>query len=234
MNLINKYTLILLLSTVSFAQKDSCVILLHGLSRSASSFENMSDTLSQKGYRVYNTDYESRKYNINDLANKVIPPVLDKTKNCDKLHFVTHSLGGIIVRQYLSENSISNLANVVMLGPPNHGSEVSDNLKDWHFYEYITGLAGQELTTDSTSVPNRLNSLGKPNFELGIIAGDRSINWINSMMIDGSDDGKVSVESSKLEGMKDHIVIHTTHPTMLNNDSVIFQVQEFLKFGRFK
>lgn len=220
-----------LILTLTLGYSNSCVILLHGLSRSASSFENLSDTLSQKGYRVYNTDYESRKYNINELANRVIPPVLSKTKDCEKVHFVTHSLGGIILRQYLSQNTIQNLGKVVMLGPPNHGSEVSDNLKNWHFYKYITGPAGQELTTDSLSVPN---TLGKPNFELGIIAGDRSINWINSMMIEGSDDGKVSVESSKLDGMKDHIVIHTTHPTMLNNDSVIFQVQEFLKFGKFK
>jgi hypothetical protein len=75
--------------------------------------------------------------------------------------------------------------------------------------------------------------LGEVDFSVGIIAGDRSINWINSMMIPGPDDGKVSVVSTDVEGRLDHIVIHATHPLIMNNAEAIRQTLEFLKNGSF-
>lgn len=118
-----------------------------------------------------------------------------------------------------------------MLGPPNQGSEVADTLGALRIFKLINGIAGSELGTGTNSTPNRL---GAANFCVGIIAGDRSINWINSMMIPGRDDGKVSVERTKLEGMKDHIVIHATHPFLMRNKTSIRQTIHFLRNGQFE
>jgi hypothetical protein len=134
------------------------------------------------------------------------------------------------VRAYLSGHNCERLGRVVMLGPPNRGSEVVDRLRGWSLFKKVNGPAGQELGTDPASVPNRL---GPVTFELGVIAGDRSINWINSGMIEGPDDGKVSVERTKVDGMKEHIIIHTTHPMMMKNRHVIRAVLTFLQFGTF-
>ncbi len=147
-----------------------------------------------------------------------------------KINFVTHSLGGILVRSYLARHSIPELGRVVMLAPPNQGSEVVDKLGRLFLFKWINGPAGNELGTDATSMPNKL---GPANFPVGIIAGDRSINWINSLLIPGSDDGKVSIERTKLAGMSDHLVIHTTHPFIMQNREVIRQTIQFLRTGGF-
>lgn len=189
--------------------------------------------LIDHSFATLNVDYESRKNPIDSLSIKVLSRSLKKLeiKHYTKIHFVTHSLGGILVRDYFAHNKISNMGRVVMLGPPNQGSEVVDKLKNWSLFKIINGPAGDQLGTDSTAKPL---ILGKVSFELGIIAGDRSMNWINSMMIKGPDDGKVSVEKTKVLGMTDHIVIHTTHPMMMQNIKVMKQVVAFLKNGKFE
>jgi len=88
-----------------------------------------------------------------------------------------------------------------------------------------------ELTTDTNSTANKL---GRASFCLGVIAGDRSINWIHSLIIPGSDDGMVSVERIKLAGITDHVVIHAAHPFLTRNREAIRQVVCFLKNGRFE
>jgi len=190
----------------------------------------MEQALSDKGYSVYNVSYASTRKNIAQLAEEAIGPALKLCPAEHKLHFVTHSLGGILVRQYLLHHAIENLGRVVMLGPPNKGSEVVDKLGDFPGFHFINGDAGLELGTGESSVPNRL---GAANFDLGIIAGTRSINLILSRMIPGPDDGKVSVESTKLEGMHDHVQMEVTHPFMMRNSKVIEQVIQYLETGRF-
>ena len=160
-----------------------------------------------------------------------IKPALEECPQDMEVNFITHSLGGILVRQYLSENEIDNLNRVVMLGPPNQGSEVVDKLGEMPGFYFLNGDAGLQLGTSELSVPN---SLGKANFEVGIIAGTKSINLILSSLIPDTDDGKVSIESTKLEGMNDHIEMPVTHPFMMKNDDVIVQVIHYLKHGRFK
>jgi len=118
-----------------------------------------------------------------------------------------------------------------MLGPPNRGSQVVDKFSNVPGYYLINGPAGMQLGTEETSVPNQL---GAANFDLGIIAGTRSINLILSSVLPNPDDGKVSVENTKLQGMADHISLPVTHPMMMNSKTVIDQVKYFLKEGRFK
>jgi len=186
--------------------------------------------LGDAGYEVVNFNYPSRDNSIEVLANEAIPAALKSCKPSADINFVTHSLGGILVRQYLSQHSISNLKYVVMLGPPNGGSEVVDTLAEVPGFHFLNGDAGLQLGTGSLSVPN---TLGAANFNVGIIAGGRSINWILSSMIPGVDDGKVSIESTKLDGMNDHLLLPVTHPFMMKNDAVISQVLHYLKHGNF-
>ncbi len=209
----------------------SCVILLHGLARTESSMEKLEGKLSEKGYQVVNLGYPSREYNIETLADMAIEPALETCNEKSEINFVTHSLGGILVRQYLSTNTIANLKYVVMLGPPNKGSEVVDKLNNIPGFHFINGDAGLQLGTGELSIPGRLGPL---TFHTGIIAGNKSINWILSSLIPGSDDGKVSIESTKIEGMNDHIELSTTHPFMMKNEQVISQVIYYLENGNFK
>jgi len=227
---------VLFLVTLSVAQvtqpKDG-IILLHGLCRTDSSMNKMEKKLKQAGFVVENVAYPSRTASIDLLADGAIGQALERSslKDCPKIHFVTHSLGGILVRSYYVRHEHGRLGRVVMLGPPNRGSEVVDRLKSWTLFQKLNGPAGDELGTDADSTPN---TLGPVNFECGVIAGDRSINWINSLaMIDGKDDGKVSVENTKVNGMKEHLVVHTTHTFMMRNNKVIEATLRFLQNGTF-
>ncbi len=208
------------------------VILLHGLCRTSASMHRMESCLRAAGYQVVNVDYPSRRAPIDQLSDSAIGAALadPQFQSCHRIHFVTHSLGGILVRSYYRRHDPGKLGRVVMLGPPNQGSEVVDHLKGWWLYRKLNGPAGNELGTDSGSMPNRL---GPVNFELGVIAGDRSINWINSLLIPGPDDGKVSVQRTEVAGMKAFRVVHVPHPFLMNNPSVIRSTLHFLKSGSF-
>ena len=117
-----------------------------------------------------------------------------------------------------------------MLGPPNQGSEVVDRLGSCRLFSLVNGPAGQQLGTGADSLPNKL---GSPEFCVGVVAGNRSINWINSLLIPGSDDGKVSVERTMLDGMADHLLVPATHPFLMRKREVIRQTIEFLREGAF-
>jgi hypothetical protein len=187
--------------------------------------------LETKDYCVTNVGYDSRQGDIKTMAVDAIEPALAVCADAGRIHFVTHSLGGILLRQYLAHHDIDKLARVVMLGPPNKGSEVVDKLRAVPGFHFINGDAGLELGTGEASLPNQL---GRANFDLGIIAGTRSVNLILSQLIPGTDDGKVSVENTRLEGMQDHLEMAVTHTFMMRNDRVIAQVIHYLENGRFK
>ncbi len=227
-----RLSLLLLAFVASWVSAGECVLLLHGMARTSRSMAVMESRLTKAGYVVRNVGYPSREHRLDTLARMAIGGGLLQLsgQECSRVHIVTHSLGGILVRAYLASDSIPNLGRVVMLGPPNQGSEVADRLKDWSLYQMINGPVGQQLGTDPGSPPNTLDSA---RFEVGVIAGDLSINWINSQMLPGSDDGKVTVQATRLKGMKDHIVIHSTHPMMMRNKAVLHQTLHFLAHGVF-
>lgn len=208
------------------------VILLHGLCRTTNSMTRMERSLLASGYQVQNISYPSRTASIQRLADDAIGEAVASCQRDGviKIDFVTHSLGGILVRSYLARHPLPSLGRVVMLAPPNQGSEVVDKLGGWFLFKWINGPAGTELGTDTNSTPNQI---GPVNYPVGIIAGDRSINWINSLLIPGRDDGKVSIKRTRLAGMSDHIVIHTTHPFIMKNQEAIRQTIQFLRTGRF-
>ncbi|MCH9691016.1 MAG: alpha/beta hydrolase [Gammaproteobacteria bacterium] len=171
------------------AAAPQCVLLLHGLSRSADSMSELEHKLAQAEFIPINIDYPSRKFPIEQLAEKAIAPSLKRCPPGSDISFVTHSMGGILVRQYLSEHKLENLKRVVMLGPPNRGSEVVDKLKNFPGFHFINGDAGLQLGTGKLSLPNQL---GAAKFELGIIAGTRSINLILSSLIPGTNNSEIT------------------------------------------
>lgn len=206
------------------------VILLHGLARSSRSMNYLSRTLIRSGFSVDNYAYPSQKLSIEMLTEKVFDQLIQRIPNCDKVHFVTHSLGGIILRYYLSQHEIPKLGRVVMLAPPNQGSEVVDRMKHWPFFRWFNGPAGQQLGTDASGIPHHLP---EANFELGIIAGSRSINYYLSTLLPKPNDGKVSVESTKLAGMSAHLILPVSHPFIMRNRQVCHQTIQFLQYGKF-
>ncbi|MDH3393256.1 MAG: alpha/beta hydrolase [Desulfobulbaceae bacterium] len=210
-----------------------CVILLHGLARSENSLLKLERNLRKQGFNVVNIGYPSREKNIQRLSVETINlAIAECTKvNATKIHFVTHSMGGILVRYFLDVNKLPNLGRVVMLSPPNQGSEVVDKLKDFELFKWINGPAGQQLGTDKESLPNKISP---PDYEVGVITGDRTINPILSLIIPGEDDGKVSVKRAKLMGMKDFLVVHKAHPFIMNDENVINQVIYFIRNGIFE
>lgn len=214
----------------SSAIAGECVVLLHGMARTYRSMSKMEVALKKEGYTVVNYDYPSTRYDINKIAKEYLPKAIDQCKPDITVNFVTHSLGGIVLRKYLIDNKLERLGRVVMLGPPNKGSEVVDILKNIPGFKFINGPAGMQLGTGDASVPN---SLGAVNYPVGIIAGSSTINPILSQMLPNPDDGKVSVERTKLEGMSDHMVVPVSHPFLMRNKGVIKQVKAFLKTGVF-
>jgi triacylglycerol lipase len=217
------------------SDKNECVILLHGLGRTKYSLAKLESEL-RSDYDVVNISYPSRKHTIEELAKIAVGGSLAKClDSCSKVHFVTHSLGGILVRQYLSEHHVHKLGNVVMLGPPNQGSELADFFSKSPFLERlfgnVSGPAGKQLGTTADSIPNLL---GEVDFSLGVIAGTRNYNFVYSKIIPNQSDGKVSVSSSKVQGMTDHLVLPVDHTFMMRDRRVIRQVKAFIKNGQFE
>lgn len=209
------------------------VILLHGLRRGAISMKRVEWSLRREGYRVINVSYPSTRQNIETSAAVSLAAVL-KTQILDpnaRVHFVTHSLGGIVLREYLANHHLANLGRAVMLGPPNQGSELAQLLKRNRLFRFCTGPAGQQLGTDATSRPRQL---GPARFELGIIAGSRSLNPLLSAAIPGPDDGKVAVARTRLEGANDFLVVPYSHTWLAWRGVVLTAVERYLRTGAFR
>ncbi len=211
---------------------EPCVVLLHGLARTNRSMRKIASALKAEGYRIANIDYPSRQNRVEELADLAVTAGLERcqTFGAERIHFVTHSLGGILVRYFLTQHELPNLGRVVMLGPPNHGSEIVDALRDVPGYFLLNGPAGNQLGTDPDAITRQL---GPVNYPVGVIAGTKSINLILSIWLPDPDDGKVSVRSTHLEGMSDLITVPVAHPFLPGNREVIAQILKFLHSGNF-
>jgi pimeloyl-ACP methyl ester carboxylesterase len=223
--------LLLVGSSPVFAVEDECVILLHGLGRTASSMLRIELELEDEGYIVWNRSYPSRQKTIEELTVTVGNAIeYCRAHKVNTIHFVTHSMGGILVRHYFQTHDVKEAQRVVMLAPPNKGSEVADQYRDESWYQFATGPAGQQLGTNEDSVPNKLKVIP---LEVGIIAGARSSDPWFSEIFNGDNDGKVSVASTRLPEMNDFLVVESGHTFIMNDGEVIRQIKSFLKDGRF-
>ena len=188
--------------------------------------------LSDQNFSVSNLDYPSRHFTIPKLAQKVRQQIItiSEDQKPSTYHFVTHSMGGIILRQIQATNPLPDLGRVVMLGPPNQDSEIVDKLGKMKVFQLLNGPASLQLSTHASGIPNQL---GPVSFEIGVIAGDRSINPILSSMIPGKDDGKVAIPRTRVEGTNDFLIVHSPHPFLMNHKPAQENALHFIKTGKF-
>ena len=217
---------------ISVTQESEAIILLHGLARTSRSMNKAGKLLATYGYKIINVNYPSQKYTIETLAQEFITPALKQcaSKGILKIHFLTHSMGGILIRYYLLTQRVDKLGRVVMLAPPNQGSELVDKLAGWPIFNLINGPAGRQMNTDKSSLPN---TLGEVNYPVGIIAGDKTLNPLLSLLFSEANDGKVSVSRTQMQGMKDFIVTPYSHTFIMQRVAVIEQALHFIQQGFF-
>jgi triacylglycerol lipase len=242
-----------LVNAASNAASADTVVLLHGLGRTGWSMSQIAAALEREGYRVVNLTYPSRTVPLESLAAEWLPNQLKARgvalaeRNVEgndapaRVHFVTHSMGGILLRVWLRSGALpQNLGRVVMLAPPNAGSQVTDRLNTFPPYGWFTGVNGRRLGTRDTDLPRALGPWpGATDHAarvgtLGIIAASRSLNPLFSAWLPGPDDGKVTVESTRLAGMSDHLVLPFTHTWMAWRVETARQIGIFLRDGRFQ
>jgi pimeloyl-ACP methyl ester carboxylesterase len=206
------------------------VILLHGMAQSSLSMGPLAHDLKREGYRVRNIGYPTRPYDVAGLAKRYLQPVVEDLGAQQPIHLVTHSLGGILARWYLQDRELPEGSRIVMLAPPNHGSEVADFVRHWPIYRWIMGAVGQQLGTGPDSIVHQLRPITA---EVGVIAGNHSLQPWFSWLLPGEDDGTVSVSSTRLQEMRDFLVVDASHTLVMFNGKVRRQVRHFLRHGRF-
>jgi pimeloyl-ACP methyl ester carboxylesterase len=210
----------------------SGVVLLHGIARTARSLRKLERSLQQAGFATLNLGYASRKRPLEMLAEDIHPEVAAFEDMCaGPVHFVTHSMGGLLARVYIARHRPTRLGRVVMLGTPNGGSEVADLLRTFPLYRAFYGPAGQQLTTKGHVA---LTSLPPIDYPVGVVAGSRTLDPIAwYFILPRPNDGRVSVASSKLDRMTDHVTIKTPHSGLIRHPIAAAQTIAFLRAGQF-
>lgn len=229
-----KTSVILIAITLLFSQTAvaaDCVVLLHGLGRTKYSMRAIERELRKEGYLTVNNSYPSRQQQIDKLTEVVEKGIIGcNGLGAREIHFVTHSLGGILVRNYFQEHVVRNAAKVVMLSPPNHGSEVVDKYRYTWWFRAFTGPAGLQLGTGPDALTQ---ALGRIPLDVGIIAGTKSLDPWFSKDLPKPNDGKVTVSSAKLPEMKDFVTVPNGHTFICSSKIVISHVKYFLVHGHF-
>lgn len=212
-------------------EREDLVVLLHGLARSRNNMLILEWRLERLGHRVCNVGYDTRVARIRDAAASVRASIERcQRREGGRLHFVTHSLGGLVLRALLADGAPGALGRAVMLAPPNQGSEIADRLRALGWLEPIMGPLAPQLGTGPEDLPR---TLPPPTMPFGVIAGDDWINPVGPLWLPAPHDGTVSVESTRLRGMSDHIVLPYTHTFIVAAGPVAEQVDRFLRLGAF-
>ena len=228
------FATLLLLPAMTAATKSepACVVLLHGIGMRSYVMKRLESALRADGYRTVNISYPSRNMPFEELAGEYLPAQLAKhdVARAPRLHFVTHSMGSLIVRKLIKDARPANLGRVVMIGPPNQGSAAADVAKENAILKKFLGGNLVRLGTGKDAI---VKTLGPADFDVGIIAGEVAVNPVFGKALGGKNDGAVTIESARLEGMKDFLVVPYSHTLMLWRTEVVNQVRAFLSEGKF-
>ncbi|MDP2308555.1 MAG: alpha/beta fold hydrolase [Pseudomonadota bacterium] len=208
------------------AHRGELVVLLHGLGRTRFSMRPVERALRARGFRTANIGYRSGSGTIEALAARVWAAVEQLAEPFDQVHFVTHSLGGILVRQLLKQGVVKRVGRVVMLAPPNHGSEIVDDLGKWRLLPAVMGPAFEQLGTGPAG-PERLGPASVP---VAVIAGRRTQAPFSGVF-SGPNDGKVSTESARLEGMSAFLIVNENHMLIMRSPEVHEAIVRYLETG---
>lgn len=207
------------------------IILLHGALKSAFSMKRLENMFADHGYQTLNWDYDSRNYAVEENAAKLDSIIKARNYEQYKLNFVTHSMGGIIVRYYLDKYTPSKLGRFVMIAPPNQGSLIANELQKFPPFRWLYKKNVDYLTTGSEAfAPNA----GIPPMEFGIIAGGTGGKYGFNWYLPGDDDGTLSVEQTKLQGASDFILLPYIHATIMIQDRTLQQTLNFIQEGHFE
>jgi pimeloyl-ACP methyl ester carboxylesterase len=204
------------------------VVLLHGLGRSEAAMWLLAARIEAAGFAVVRIDYDS----LGDPPERIVAAVSRQIDACCKpsaqpVHFVGHSLGGLIIRAYLAKNQLRALGRVVLIATPNAGTPLVDAYRD-SWWMVLAGPTAKSLGTGPYSFPN---SLPAPDYPVGVIAGVREARFVD--LIPGDDDGLVPMESTKVVGMADFVIVESNHPLMRYSREVADQTISFLRTGKF-
>ncbi len=206
------------------------VVLIHGLGRRSGSLNIIADALHADGYRVCRVDYASTRHGPPELLRQVTDAILECAQPDSTLHVVTHSLGGILLRGFALEHGDVLTGRTVMLAPPNGGSELGDLVQRSGLLRAVLGPTATELGTGPLSLPNRL---GPVLFDVGVIAGNRSLHPLGSFVLNGPNDGTVTEQNARVAGMRDFAAVHRAHSLIMRAPEVVAEVRAYLVTGCF-
>jgi pimeloyl-ACP methyl ester carboxylesterase len=207
------------------------VILVHGMGRSSKSWPKLSKALEADGYQVIPFDYPSTRCAISDSA-EYLAQVIRGLDGVDEINFVCHSMGGLVIRSYLANNSDDRIQRMVMLGVPNLGAEMADLVAKWPLYQWVCGPGGCQLVTDPKGL---IASLPTPDFEFAVIAAGKGNNSGYNPLVAGDDDGTVTVASTRLPGATDFLQVNgLLHSFLMFDNRVIDATVRFLDEGKLR
>ncbi len=207
------------------------ILLIHGLAENSRWMSFFELSLRAAGYDAAAIDYPSTSYSMEELMEQHIKPFIDTHKDAESLHFVTHSMGGILLHHFLSKYNLPNRGRVVMLTPGFNGSPTITVLSHFPWFENILGQAGMQSADNEYCFSRNLPPV--EDYEVGIVAGNLALDPISWFAIEAPNDGKTSIEGTKIDGMKDHIVLPVSHDTVLASPIALYQTLYFLEHGYF-
>lgn len=209
------------------------VVLVHGLGRSPRSLLAVRWSLWRSGYRVVSVRYPSRRVTVQEAVDEWLVPALERLvlEPGSRVHFVTHSLGGILFRAWARKRpSEFPLGRTVMLGPPNQGSEVLEALSRHRWVRRLLGPVVEELGANERSLPRQLGAVPP---DTGIIMGNRAVIPFFREILGPESDGIVTVAGGWVAGQADFMVTAADHTFMMWRPQVLQAVNRFLKEGCF-
>jgi hypothetical protein len=208
---------------------DHLVLLIHGLGRAKESFAGLETALRDAGYQANSVNYPSTRRGLAAHADQ-LEVLLNRLEGVERVSFVTHSLGALVLRELLARDSSWRAriepGRAVLIAPPNQGSAIADRLRDFAPYQWLLGAGGQAATSEAAA------PLPAPPIPFAIIAGGRGDGTGYNPLLEGDDDGLVTVQETRLDGATGFLVVDAVHTVVMNHPQTIAAALSFLEDGR--